>query len=90
MPVCPLDHDRRHGELDQVIRAYAGQSADDTSERPSQALTAYLRHTWHTCPWPLAVADGQLRDSAEHQPRRLRLSLGGFYAIPGGRAAGAG
>ncbi|MET7568002.1 contact-dependent growth inhibition system immunity protein [Streptomyces sp. NPDC005492] len=82
MPLSPLEHDRRYGELDQVIRAYAGQPADDTPDKPSQALTAYLRHTWHNRPWALAVAERQLREYAEHPPGRLRLRLGEFYAIP--------
>ncbi|WP_435611543.1 contact-dependent growth inhibition system immunity protein [Streptomyces sp. bgisy159] len=82
MPLSPLEHDRRYGELDQVIRAYAGQSADDTPDRPSRALVAYLRHTWHTRPWALAVAERQLREYAEHPPGRLRLRLGEFYPVP--------
>ncbi|MFF9286045.1 contact-dependent growth inhibition system immunity protein [Streptomyces griseosporeus] len=82
MPLSPLDHDRRHGELDQVMRAYAGQPADDTPERAGLALTAYLRHTWHTRPWALAVAEQQLREYAEHPPGRLRQRLGEFYALP--------
>ncbi|MFJ8138595.1 contact-dependent growth inhibition system immunity protein [Streptomyces sp. NPDC096013] len=82
MPLSPLEHDRRYGELDQVIRAYAGQPADDTPDKPSAALVAYLRHTWHTRPWALAVAERQLREYADHPPGRLRLRLGEFYAIP--------
>ncbi|MBP2050819.1 hypothetical protein J2Z21_003769 [Streptomyces griseochromogenes] len=82
MPLSPLDHDRRYGELDQVMRAYTGQPADDTPDEPSQALTAYLRHTWHTRPWALAVAERQLREYADNPPGRLRLRLGEFYAIP--------
>ncbi|MFI2631137.1 contact-dependent growth inhibition system immunity protein [Streptomyces collinus] len=82
MPLTPLEHDRRYGELDQVIRAYIGQPADDTPERASLSLNAYLRHTWHTRPWALAVAERQLREYAEHPPGRLRLSLGEFYAVP--------
>ncbi|MEU8907223.1 contact-dependent growth inhibition system immunity protein [Streptomyces mirabilis] len=82
MPLSPLEHDRRYGELDQVIRAYAGQPADDTPDKPSQALTAYLRHTWHTRPWALATAETQLREYARNPPGRLRLRLGEFYAIP--------
>ncbi|MFE6283122.1 contact-dependent growth inhibition system immunity protein [Streptomyces sp. NPDC057877] len=82
MPLSPLEHDRRYGELDQVIRAYVGQLADDTPDEPSEALTAYLRHTWHTRPWALAVAERQLREYAEHPPGRLRLKLGEFYVIP--------
>lgn len=82
MPLSPLEHDRRYGELDQVMRAYTGQAADDTADAPGQALTAYLRHTWHTRPWALAVAERQLREYAENPPGRLRLRLGEFYAIP--------
>ncbi|WP_432083629.1 contact-dependent growth inhibition system immunity protein [Streptomyces sp. WAC 04229] len=82
MPLSPLDHDHRYGELDQVIRAYIGQAADDTPEQAGPALTAYLRHTWHARPWTLAIAERQLRDYAERPPGRLRLSLGEFYAIP--------
>ncbi|MEV5338583.1 contact-dependent growth inhibition system immunity protein [Streptomyces sp. NPDC052676] len=82
MPLSPLEHDRRYGELDQVIRAYTGQPADDTPDVPGEALTAYLRHTWHTRPWALAVAERQVREYAENPPGRLRLRLGEFYAIP--------
>ena len=82
MPLGPLEHDRRYGELDQVIRAYAGQSADDTPDKASDALVAYLRHTWHSRPWALAVAERQLREYADNPPGRLRLRLGEFYAIP--------
>ncbi|MFF8021878.1 contact-dependent growth inhibition system immunity protein [Streptomyces sp. NPDC007896] len=82
MPLSPLEHDRRYGELDQVIRAYTGQPADDTPDEASQALTAYLRQTWHRRPWALAIAERQLRDYAENPPGRLRLRLGEFYAIP--------
>ncbi|MGV9556561.1 contact-dependent growth inhibition system immunity protein [Streptomyces sp. NPDC003522] len=82
MPLNPLEHDRRYGELDQVIRAYAGQPADDTPEQPGEALIAYLRHTWHTRPWALAVAERQLREYADNPPGRLRLRLGEFYSVP--------
>ncbi|MZE79281.1 contact-dependent growth inhibition system immunity protein [Streptomyces xinghaiensis] len=82
MPLSPLEHDRRYGELDELIRAYAGQPADDTPDTPGQALTAYLRHTWHTRPRALAVAERQAREYAENPPGRLRLRLGEFYAIP--------
>ncbi|MGH1554605.1 hypothetical protein ACRAWF_29840 [Streptomyces sp. L7] len=85
MPLSPLEHDRRYGELDQVIRAYAGQPADDTPDKPSEALVAYVRHTWHTRPWALAVAERQLREYADNPPGRLRLRLGEFYAGPGRR-----
>ncbi|MDX3307745.1 contact-dependent growth inhibition system immunity protein [Streptomyces sp. NPDC054884] len=82
MPLSPLEHDRRYGELDQVVRAYAGQQADDTPDSPSQALTAYLRQTWHSRPWALAVAERQLREYADHPPGRLRLRLGEFCPVP--------
>ncbi|MFF1354890.1 contact-dependent growth inhibition system immunity protein [Streptomyces sp. NPDC058297] len=82
MPLNPLEHDRRYGELDQVIRAYAGQPADDTPDKPSHALVAYLRQTWHSRPWAIAVAERQLREYAANPPGRLRLRLGEFYAIP--------
>ncbi|WP_329394865.1 contact-dependent growth inhibition system immunity protein [Streptomyces melanogenes] len=82
MPLKPLRHDREYGELDQVLHAYLGQRANDTPERPSTALTAYLRHTWHTRPWALATAEAQLRAYAEDPPGRLRVRLGEFYAMP--------
>ncbi|MFE3634671.1 contact-dependent growth inhibition system immunity protein [Streptomyces sp. NPDC059168] len=82
MPLSPLEHDRRYGELDQVMRAYLGHPADDTPDRPGAALTAYLRQTWHSRPWALAIAERQLRDYVENPPGRLRLRLGEFYAIP--------
>lgn len=82
MPLSPLEHDRRYGELDQVIRAYAGQPADDTPDQAGEALTAYLRQTWHSRPWALAVAERQLREYAENPPGRLRLRLGEFYPVP--------
>ncbi|WP_255949590.1 contact-dependent growth inhibition system immunity protein [Streptomyces odontomachi] len=82
MPLKPLEHDRKYGELDQVLRAYLGQRADDTDEQRSAALTAYLRHTWHSRPWALAVAERQLRDLADNPPGRLRLRLGEYYAVP--------
>ncbi|MGW8378828.1 contact-dependent growth inhibition system immunity protein [Streptomyces sp. ODS28] len=89
MPLSPLEHDRRYGELDQVLRSYAGQPADDTPDVPSQALTAYLRQTWHSRPWALAIAERQLREYAENPPGRLRLRLGELYAVPDiGLAAG--
>nr|WP_203643128.1 contact-dependent growth inhibition system immunity protein [Streptomyces sp. SID14478] len=68
--------------MDQVLRAYVGQPADDTEDRPGTALTAYLRHTWHTRPWALAVAESQLREFARTPPGRLRIEIGEFYALP--------
>ncbi|MGW7412506.1 contact-dependent growth inhibition system immunity protein [Streptomyces sp. NPDC054863] len=82
MPMNPLEFDRRYGELDQVVSAYAGQEADDAPDRPSEALTAYLRHTWRVRPWALSVAEQQLRDYARNPPGRLRLRLGEFYPVP--------
>ncbi|MET9362655.1 contact-dependent growth inhibition system immunity protein [Streptomyces sp. NPDC006632] len=82
MPMHPIEHDRRYGELDQVVRAYAGQPADDSEDKLSVALTAYLRHTWHTRPSALATAERQLREYSLHPPGRLRLRLGEFYPIP--------
>ncbi|NEE59416.1 hypothetical protein G3M55_84625, partial [Streptomyces sp. SID8455] len=82
MPMKPLEHDRRYGELDQVMRAYLGQPADDTPERRSRALDAYLRHTWHTRPAAIAEAERQLREYSRNPPGRLRLGLGEFYAVP--------
>ncbi|WP_199550631.1 contact-dependent growth inhibition system immunity protein [Streptomyces sp. N35] len=82
MPMKPLEFDRRYGELDQVISAYLGMPADDEPDKPSEALQAYLRHTWHTRPWALATAETQLREYARNPPGRLRLSLGEFYPVP--------
>ncbi|MFJ8821665.1 contact-dependent growth inhibition system immunity protein [Streptomyces sp. NPDC102467] len=82
MPMNPLEHDRRYGELDQVLRAYVGQPADDTEDRPGVALTAYLRLTWHTRPWALGTAESQLREYARNPPGALRLRLGEFYPVP--------
>ncbi|MFD7258106.1 contact-dependent growth inhibition system immunity protein [Streptomyces sp. NPDC059874] len=82
MPMKPLDFDRRYGELDQVMGAYLGQPADDEPDRPSLALRAYLRHTWHSRPWALSVAEQQLRAYAHNPPGRLRQRLGEFYPVP--------
>lgn len=82
MPMNPLEHDRRYGELDQVMRAYTGQPADDTADVPGAALTAYLRHTWHTRPWALGTAEAQVREYARNPPGSLRLRLGEFYPVP--------
>ncbi|MEU8546678.1 contact-dependent growth inhibition system immunity protein [Streptomyces roseoverticillatus] len=82
MSLKPLEHDRKYGELDQVLRAYLGQTADDTPEHRSAALDAYLRHTWHTRPWAIPIAEQQLRAYAENPPGRLRLRLGEFYPVP--------
>ncbi|MFE0043140.1 contact-dependent growth inhibition system immunity protein [Streptomyces albireticuli] len=82
MPLKPLEHDRKYGELDQVIRAYLGQAADDSPEHRSAALDAYLRHTWHSRPWAIAIAEQQVREYAENPPGRLRQRLGEFYPVP--------
>ncbi|MCX5077766.1 hypothetical protein OG321_35455 [Streptomyces sp. NBC_00424] len=84
MSMKPIDFDRRYGELDQVISAYLGQSADDEPDRPSLALRAYLRHTWHTRPWALSIAEQQLRAYANNPPGQLRQRLGEFYPGAGG------
>ncbi|MFD4015856.1 contact-dependent growth inhibition system immunity protein [Streptomyces sindenensis] len=83
MSVKPLEFDRRYGELDVVVAAFAGQDAEsrETDTMPP-ALQAYLRHTWHTRPWALSVAEQQLREYARNPPGRLRLRLGEFYAVP--------
>ncbi|MFE3806408.1 hypothetical protein ACFXPF_08080, partial [Streptomyces sp. NPDC059131] len=82
MSMKPLEHDRRYGELDQVMRAYLGQPADDTPERRSNALDAYLRRTWHDRPAAIAEAERQLREYSRNPPGRIRHGLGEFYAIP--------
>ncbi|MFT2015794.1 contact-dependent growth inhibition system immunity protein [Streptomyces sp. 796.1] len=82
MPLKPREHDAKYGELDQVVRAYLGQPADDDPERPSAALTAYLRHTWQARPGAIATAERQLRDLAENPPGRLRTRLGEYYVLP--------
>jgi hypothetical protein len=78
----PSEFDRRYGELHQVVSAYTGMPADDSPDKPSQALQAYTRHTWHTRPWALGTAVEQLRAYAEHPPGRLRQRLGEFYPVP--------
>ncbi|WP_327681234.1 contact-dependent growth inhibition system immunity protein [Streptomyces sp. NBC_00467] len=77
MSLKPREHDRKYGELDQVVRAYTGRTADD-----DEPLTAYLRHTWRTRPWAIAIAEQQLREYAGNPPGRLRLRLGEFYPVP--------
>lgn len=78
----PLEFDRRYGELDVVVSAFVGQDPSVTEETPPPALEAYLRHTWHTRPWALSVAEQQLREYARNPPGRLRLRLGEFYPVP--------
>ncbi|MFJ7490934.1 hypothetical protein ACIQZB_06695 [Streptomyces sp. NPDC097727] len=41
----PLEFDRLYGELDQAMRACAGQPADDGTDRPGDALLASMHHT---------------------------------------------
>ncbi|MEV7281468.1 contact-dependent growth inhibition system immunity protein [Streptomyces sp. NPDC093111] len=77
MPLKPLEHDRKYGELDQVVRAHLGRRADDP-----EALEAYLRHCWRTRPWVIGVAEHQLREYAQNPPGRLRLRLGEYYPVP--------
>ncbi|MFJ6855451.1 contact-dependent growth inhibition system immunity protein [Streptomyces sp. NPDC091271] len=77
MSLRPIEHDRKYGELDQVIRAHLGRTADD-----QEALEAYLRHCWRTRPWAIATAEHQLREYAQNPPGRLRLRLGEFYPVP--------
>lgn len=81
----PLEFDRRYGELDQVISAYLGRAVDgaeDGETGPDEALQAYLRHTWHSRPWALGIAEQQVREYARNPPGRLRLRLGEFYPVP--------
>jgi hypothetical protein len=79
----PLEFDRRYGELDLVVSAFAGQATDGPeADTPPLALQAYLRHTWHTRPWALSIAEQQLREYARNPPGRLRLRLGEFYPVP--------
>ncbi|UYQ62556.1 contact-dependent growth inhibition system immunity protein [Streptomyces peucetius] len=77
MPLTPREHDRKYGELDHVIRAHLGRTADEV-----EPLTAYLRHTWRTRPWAVPIAEEQLRAYADNPPGRLRLRLGEFYPVP--------
>ncbi|MDF6019224.1 contact-dependent growth inhibition system immunity protein [Streptomyces sp. JH34] len=77
MSLRPIEHDRKYGELDQVIRAHLGRTAHD-----EEALEAYLRHSWRTRPWAIATAVHQLREYAQNPPGRLRLRLGEFYPVP--------
>ncbi|MFC8919967.1 contact-dependent growth inhibition system immunity protein [Streptomyces sp. NPDC057116] len=82
MPMKPLEFDHRYGELDQVISAFLGQPADDEEGRSSEALQAYLRHTWHTRPWAVAIAEQQIREYSRNPPGRLRRRLAEFYPVP--------
>ncbi|MFF5973322.1 contact-dependent growth inhibition system immunity protein [Streptomyces sp. NPDC012769] len=77
MSLNPAEHDRKYGELDQVVRAHLG-----LGPHAPEAVAGYLRHTWRTRPWALAVAAEQLRTLAENPPGRLRLRLGEYYRLP--------
>lgn len=83
MPTKPIEFDRRYGELDVVVAAFVGQEPDSPEAGTAPpALQAYLRHTWHTRPWALSVAEQQLREYARNPPGSLRLRLGEFYSVP--------
>jgi len=82
MSLRPLIHDRKYGELDQILRAYLGRPADDGPEKRSAALDAYLRHTWHTRPWAIAVAEQQLRECARQPPGGPRPASGASPLLP--------
>ncbi|MEU1072088.1 MULTISPECIES: contact-dependent growth inhibition system immunity protein [unclassified Streptomyces] len=83
MSMKPLEFDRRYGELDIVVAAFVGQEPESPEpDTVPSALEAYLRHTWHTRPWALSVAEQQLREYARNPPGRLRLRLGEFYSVP--------
>ncbi|MFD7233400.1 contact-dependent growth inhibition system immunity protein [Streptomyces sp. NPDC059881] len=83
MSMKALEFDRRYGELDVVVTAFVGQEPESPDpDLPPPALQAYLRHTWHTRPWALAVAEQQLREYARNPPGRLRLRIGEFYPVP--------
>ncbi|GAA2775212.1 contact-dependent growth inhibition system immunity protein [Streptomyces showdoensis] len=77
MSLNPAEHDRKYGELDQVVRAHLG-----LGPHVPEAVDAYLRQTWRTRPWAIAVAAGQLRAYADNPPGRLRLRLGEYYRLP--------
>ncbi|MFF2567035.1 contact-dependent growth inhibition system immunity protein [Streptomyces sp. NPDC058084] len=77
MSLNPAEHDRKYGELDQVVRAYLG-----LGPYAPEAAAGYLRQTWRTRPWAIAVAAEQLRTFAENPPGRLRLRLGEYYRLP--------
>ncbi|MFC9863261.1 MULTISPECIES: contact-dependent growth inhibition system immunity protein [unclassified Streptomyces] len=82
MPLTPLQHDSYYGELNEVLHAYAGLVADDTPERPSEALAACMRHTWPTRPHAPAAAGAQLRPYARTPPGPPRRRLGEFCPVP--------
>ncbi|MFI8825095.1 hypothetical protein [Streptomyces sp. NPDC053431] len=45
-------------------------------------MAGYLRQTWRTRPWAIAVAAEQLRVYADNPPGRLRLRLREYYRLP--------
>ncbi|MFE3068416.1 contact-dependent growth inhibition system immunity protein [Streptomyces sp. NPDC059247] len=77
MSLNPAEHDRKYGELDQVVRSHLG-----VGPHAPEALAGYLRQTWRTRPWAIAVAAEQLRVYADNPPGRLRLRLGEYYRLP--------
>ncbi|WMX44063.1 contact-dependent growth inhibition system immunity protein [Streptomyces roseicoloratus] len=77
MSLNPAEHDRKYGELDQVVRAHLG-----LGPHAAEAVDGYLRQTWRTRPWAIAVAAEQLRVYADNPPGRLRLRLGEYYRLP--------
>ncbi|MFF0750617.1 contact-dependent growth inhibition system immunity protein [Streptomyces sp. NPDC004267] len=77
MSLNPAEHDRKYGELDQVVRSHLG-----VGPRAPEAVAGYLRQTWRTRPWAIAVAAEQLRTLADTPPGRLRLRLGEYYRLP--------
>ncbi len=82
MSMKPLEHDRRYGELDRVMRAYLGQPADDTPERrsrsPRRVPPAHLAHP------PLGRRGGGAPTARvrPQPPGRVRQELGEFYSVP--------
>ncbi|WP_369202560.1 contact-dependent growth inhibition system immunity protein [Streptomyces sp. PU-14G] len=83
MAMESFEFDRRYGEMQRVVNAHLGQDVDaGEREETSEAVQAYIRHTWNRQPWLLAVAEQQLREYARNPPGRLRLRLGEYYRIP--------
>ncbi|MCX5447510.1 MULTISPECIES: contact-dependent growth inhibition system immunity protein [Streptomyces] len=82
MPLKPFPHDRDYGEMEQVLHAYLGQTADDTPEERSTALEAYLRHTWHTRPWVISIGARQVAEFAKFPPSDVRIRLGEYFHLP--------
>ncbi|MCX4679906.1 contact-dependent growth inhibition system immunity protein [Streptomyces sp. NBC_01433] len=77
MSLNPAEHDRKYGELDQVVRAHLS-----LGPHAPEAVAGYLRQTWRTRPWSIAVAAEQLRVYADNPPGRLRVRLGEYYRLP--------